>query len=298
MTNNKPVFALQITNRNDFELQRTVKALDEAGCEWLNFGVIPFTDEITNLDAFPLDRTVIPLAGTKVVDMYRRKKLPPNWQVFYEQRLFDQCYTRLGGLHHYMLNRKSKIYNYESCRDVAWVDDLFVKPSNDLKVFPGMVLPAGQTLDQALAQLTHQPLSRGEQILWSHLRKIGAEYRLFIINDQVVAGSEYKRDGRVHHRVIDKQTTLDLDRFFQSVKYLTYRQSGHPPPLVYGVDVVEVSDNPTSKYEIVEFNCFHACGMYEADRAAVFSKLQIAICEEKQKLYEFTKRESNVDSRK
>lgn len=271
------LFAVQVTGRNDFELERTVKALDEAGCEWIDFGVIPFTDEITNLDAFPTDRQVIPLSGTKIVSMYRRKKTPLNWQIFYEPRLFDQCYTRLGGIHNFMFNHNSRIYSYERCRDVTWPNDLFVKPSNDLKTFAGDILPAGQTLDQMLSKLTHQEFSRGEQILFAPVRKLGAEYRLVVINDRIVDGSEYKRNGRVHHKVIDTNTAHDLDAFFRSIQYLTLSNSSHPAPLAYCVDVVEVTDNPKSKYEIVEFNCFHACGLYEADRTLIFSELKAEI---------------------
>lgn len=273
----RPIFALQVTNRSDYELERTVKAIEDAGGEWINFGVIPFTDEITNLDAFPTDRMVIPLAGTKVVYMYRRKKLPPNWKIYYEQRLFDQCYTRLGGIHTLMFNRNAKIFSFENCKDVRWNHDVFVKPSNDLKVFAGAILPAGQSLNEMLEKITHQPIQRGEQIVHARVRLTGGEYRLFIVNDQIVDGSEYKRDGRVGHKAIDTQTAFDLDRFFQSMRYLTHGKYGHPPPLVYCMDVVEVHDNPNSRFEIMEFNCFHACGMYETDRTLVFSELMAAI---------------------
>lgn len=273
----KPIFALQITDRDDYELKRTAKALDEAGCDWINFGIIHFSHEITNLEAFPTDRPVIPLAGTIAIDLYRRKKLPPNWTVYYEPRLFDQCYTRLGGIHTLMFNRKARIFSFENCKDHRWDHDVFVKPSNDLKVFAGTVLPAGQSLNEMLEKITHNPIQRGEQIVHAHVRPTGGEYRLFIVNNQIVDGSEYKRDGRVGHKVISTQTAFDLDRFFHSMRYLTFGKYGHPPPLAYCMDVVEVYDNPNSEFEIMEFNCFHACGMYETDRMLVFSELQAAI---------------------
>lgn len=272
----KPVFAVQITGRSDADLQLTVDALDASGLEWINFGIIPFTDEITNLEAFPTDRPVIPLAGCKLVDMHRRGKTPPNWKIYYEQRLFDQCYTRLGGIHHYMLNRSARIYNYERSRDVPVDQDMFVKPSNDLKVFAGCVLPAGTTLDQMLETITHQEISRGEQIVFAPVRNIGAEYRLFIVNNHIVDGSEYKRNGQVGAKKIDTRAAFDLGSFFQTVKRFTYGQNGHPPPLVYCMDVVEVEDNPYSRYEIVEFNCFHASGMYKVDRGMVLQ--EVAAC--------------------
>jgi len=273
----KPVFAVQVTNRDDEDLHQTVRAITGAGYEWINFGVVPFTDEITNLDAFPTDRRVIPLAGTKVINLYRRKKLPSNWHVFYSDTLFDQCYTRFGPIHFWMLNRNAVIYSYEHCRSLSVKVPTFVKPSNDLKVFAGTVLETGQSLDAMLSKVNHQPISNGEQIVMAPVRELGAEYRLFIINGAVVDGSEYKREGRVGHKVIDTHTAFELDAFYKKVKPLIGSsqvvQLRDREPLAYCMDVVEVKDNLDSRFEIVEFNCFNACGMYKADRMLVLSEL-------------------------
>lgn len=57
----RPMFAVQVTSRDDAELHKTIEALKQAGLDYETFGVIPFEYEITNLEAFPTDRPVIPL---------------------------------------------------------------------------------------------------------------------------------------------------------------------------------------------------------------------------------------------
>ncbi|WP_391857617.1 hypothetical protein, partial [Vibrio cidicii] len=83
------MFAVQVTSRDDAELHKTIEALKQAGLDYETFGVIPFEYEITNLEAFPTDRPVIPLCGTKVLDMWLKKLVPENWHLFYNEHHMD-----------------------------------------------------------------------------------------------------------------------------------------------------------------------------------------------------------------
>jgi hypothetical protein len=285
----KPLFALQVTNRTDYELERTVKALDAAGLEWINFGVIPFAHELTNLEAFPTDRCVIPLAGTTVVDMYRRKKLPPNWRVVYDDSKFDQCYTRLDPIHLAMLNKDAQIYAFTHIKDHLFAADAFVKPSNDLKVFAGTIIPARTTLAQHLETINHSPIADYEQILVNKVHDLGTEYRLFMNRWKVLGASEYRRQGKVGHHAVGPEVMGRLIQFIDNLRLYLVRQQnklGVKPmlpvmPAVYCMDLVDSDGRIDIPYQIVEFNCFHAAGMYEVDRGEVLSRVQDIFSEER-----------------
>lgn len=269
-----PVFALQVTNRDDADLHKTVEALDKLGLEWINFGVIPFTDEITNLDAFPKDRTVVPLAGTKVISMYLRKKLPPNWRIVYDMSKFDQCYTRLSPMHLLMLNRNTFVRAFVNIKDLPAAVDTFVKPTNDLKVFAGTVIPAGTTLAQHLLTINHQPIADYDQMLVGPAIQTSAEYRLFMSGYQLLDASEYKRDGRVAHKVVDKETMFKLRFYINQMRdYLAAHNFRPVMPHIYCMDLVESDGRHELPYEIIEFNCFHASGMYTVNRAHVLAEV-------------------------
>lgn len=262
----KPLFAVQITHRHDEDLKLTVDALEADGLDWINYGMIPFTDEITNLDAFPTDRLVVPLGGTKLVDMYLRGKLPGNWRVCYSHQHFDQLYSA-GIYGEEMLNLQySSTIRYDNVRSQVFDRDVFIKPTNDLKAFAGMILPMGKTLDQALAEQTHQPIADDQSILVSKVKQLGREFRLFIVDGELIDASEYRNRGVVKAKTVSPQDGGVLYDYFQAVKK-------PDAPALYCMDVAEVFEEHGHDLRIVELNCFHASGMYTVDRGMVLHEV-------------------------
>ncbi len=265
----KPVFAVQVTNRDDAEIALTVEALNRLGYEWINFGLIPFTTEITNLEAFPKDRIVIPLSGTKLMGMWQEGILPENWRIWYKESLMDQFFVR-GVLRGHMLNQSSRIIKYKHAVGMEFSEDCFVKPSSDFKVFAGTMLPAGTTLRRYLETVTHEEIDDSENILVAPVRSIDREFRCFVVDNRVVDISEYRSVAGIKAKTVDSLTRNLLSDYVHSLAVSI--------PLA-SVDVCEVLDNDGSvkDLKIVEINCFHCSGMYLVDRARVFEALVKAI---------------------
>jgi hypothetical protein len=267
----KPVFAVQVTNRDDTEIALTVAALEKLGYEWINFGLIPFTTEITNLEAVPKDRMIVPLSGTKLMDLWQANLLPHNWEVWYDSRLMDQYYTKtfLAG---HMLNEKSMIYKYADVFEMTFPEDQFVKPTNDFKVFAGAVIPAGDSLRDYLETVNHQAIDADEKILVAPLQLIDREFRCFVIDNAVIDISEYRSHAGIKAKKVSEETARTVTDFVQSLSAEIDLAC---------VDVCEVlnDDGSFREYKIVEINCFHCAGMYLVDRAKVFEALVKAITE-------------------
>lgn len=267
----KPVFAVQVTNRDDTEISLTVEALDKLGYEWINFGLIPFTTEITNLEAFPKDRVVIPLSGTKLMDLWQSNLLPHNWEVWYDSRLMDQYFAR-SILRYHMLNADSAVYMYKNVIDMTFPDDRFVKPTNDFKVFAGATLPAGTSLRDYLETINHQEVDTDENILVAPIHNLDREFRCFVVDNRVIDIGEYRSHAGIKAKLVDTPTYAAVKDYVESIGIDID---------VACVDVCEVlnDDGSFREYKIVESNCFHCSGMYKVDRARVFEALVNAIME-------------------
>lgn len=267
----KPVFAVQVTGRHTEEIQRTVEGLEKAGLDWIDFGLIPFTRDITNLDAFPTDRPVIPIAGTKLVDLHTRGELPENWQVFYDEAEFDQA--------HYSSVYQDRLLNYGSeYSPFALIADQiqpvprFMKPTNDLKAFAGLIVEDGRTLRQALESQTTQPIDDTDLVVSAPVQKLGREWRMFIVNGEIIDISEYRDRGRVQAKVTEEKTKNMLRCMFRSVLKLRRKIS------TYVMDVCEVfpyshmgsPEQSGREFRIVELNCFNCSGLYKVDVAKVY----------------------------
>jgi hypothetical protein len=259
----KPFFAVQITGRDDHDLHRTVDALCEMHIDYATFGLIPMDHEITNLEAFPTDRVVIPLAGTNIANMYIQKELPPNWRLFYDRWSLDQRYYSqvFGSL---MLNHGSEFKPFRDAQNLVFDRDMFVKPSNDLKMFAGMVLDAGTSLAEALAKTTHQHLDVYEPVMISECVNIGREFRIFIVDNEFVDASEYRNRSHTRHKKVDAGTRARLRSFFYT---WVPEDTGID---TYALDVGEVGDD----LKIIELNCYNCSGMYEVDRGRVFEAVE------------------------
>jgi hypothetical protein len=254
----KPVFAVQVTGRQDSDLHKTFDAIKSIGYDAIDFGVIPFENTVTNVEAFPRHTPIIVLGGTKCVDLFVQCKLPPWWRVWYDARFFDQrVYSEKFGTA--LLNYLAIYEFYGIVKNALYGRSMFVKPVNDLKAFAGLVLEPRQTLDEALQKQTHQPIADEQMVLLSPVQKIGREWRVFLLRGKAITGSQYKDRERVAHKAMTETEWEVVSQFCEALHDPYF---DHVVP-IYTMDVCETEGG----LRIVELNCFNCSGMYESDRA-------------------------------
>src|SRR5574343_1586497 len=123
--------AFQDTNIKIEEIHKHGNACIELGINPTFFGLIPFTDTITNCS---FNEPTIMFGGTKLVKLAMHNKLPENGVVFYDAIKFDQSYYHRY-LKKHLLNKNAKFSKWKNIKYIEVSQPTFVKPSSDLKYF-------------------------------------------------------------------------------------------------------------------------------------------------------------------
>lgn len=260
----RTAYALQCTSRNDSELHLQLAALKKV--DGYSFGLIPFSNEITGIESIPNDRPIVPLAGTKLISMHNQGLTPDNWVVFYDEVAFAQdTYQPILGME--LLNNAAQVMSLQEALDYGTFDEtVFIKPSNDLKMFAGTVIDYGQSLQEVLDKMQHQPLVMDDLVIVAPWRPLHREFRVIVVDGVPAGFSQYKDDKlKVQARSL---TLVDRDRLY--FKALELHNHWHPAP-VYTIDFAEVG--PKRVLKVVEYNCFNASGLYKIDRARVYEDI-------------------------
>jgi len=136
-----------------------------------------------------------------------------------------------------------------------------MKPDNDMKDF------CGDIVDSKEIRKFYETVSAGGfcfdpniDVVLCKPKSIGFEYRLFMIDDRVIAKSSY----RLKSMIVQDQPVPDAVVNFAIAQSRIWR-----PDHVYVMDVCETDDG----HKIVEFNCFNASGFYNCNIDAIVSEV-------------------------
>lgn len=267
---------IQDTMRNDQLILEEISALRQLGQRVCNLGYIPFTNEFTNLtDHLEDPYEPFCLRGSvKFVSMIDKASrvsdvLPKEYHglfddffislktsIFYNAKRFSQV-----NLQHLPMLNKGDFLRYGEVLETRWDEDKFIKPSSDLKAFNAVVVPAGATLFDAVSMTTTSHVDDDELVLVSDTKMVDLELRLFVVEGQIVTGSQY------HQR--DRLVVKPLDQSPAHQHLLSFAREvidEYEPATVYALDVCLHDGKPA----IVEYNCFNASGLYKSDAKQLF----------------------------
>lgn len=147
---------------------------------------------------------------------------------------------------------------------------VFIRPVHDTKAFSGMVVDRHEAVDflQQLNTIEEEefaPVHRNTEIMVSSVKKIYAEYRLFVVNGNVVTGSMYKQGNQVIH---DDNVPRDVIIFahkmigeWQSKVDIRIIPETRVPAKAF---VVDIADTPEGM-KVIEINNINSSGFYGAD---------------------------------
>jgi len=252
------------------ELMENQLALQSIGVHdpiW--FGLIPFSDEIVELEKFYEYDRVIMLGSTKMLKMRERGVLPHSAVVNYDPLAFDQAFYHkaLGKL---LLNSHAFFARFGTIRDVPVTAPVFIKPTRDLKAFAGTIVEEGQTPYAAIFGKSIQDSSfsdhpNDEQVLCATLVDgMEREYRNFVVDGKLITSSVYKIGAKITYERLTPSEVRDVTSFFNVVKL------HYAPARNYVVDFVRMTDG---SFKVIEYNCLNCAGMYACDRPKLFQAL-------------------------
>jgi hypothetical protein len=254
---------LQSSHLNDHELRKTVETLHEMGEPVLDIGLIPFSDEITNLDAISQDQPVIFLGSCKMVNLLHAH---PVWGrgIFFDPNTFraDRWVEALGAV---MLNHTLQTCYFSELPLHVQDEDTFIRPVEDLKAFSGEVVAKADLQRWMESKVNGLPDDPDKiAIILSTPVKLHAEWRCFIVNGQVVSGSQYRKNRQLN-------VAADLPKEVISFANKIANRWLPAPHVV--MDIAQTAEG----FRVVEFNCLNASGWYKTERHAVFSALKQAL---------------------
>ena len=146
-----------------------------------------------------------------------------------------------------LIRRKDFFYNaFET-------NQLFIRPNSGRKVFTGFSLNKKEFDKEisALSQLTS--VMPETLILIAPSQEILEEYRLIIVNRQVITGSQYQRNGNIELS----------SKIPQEVEEMAYQIANTPwqPDIAYVCDIALTHKGP----RVIELNAMSTSGLYLSD---------------------------------
>lgn len=259
-----------------------IETLARLGFAYESFGVAPHSSRILNLESIlhdPEERFVV-RGGTRIYallkaagdiaelcDQLSQRQLGDAQKyldqlrrgIFYDEQKFDQAYY--SGLGLPLLNSDATLYLIAEHLGRSFGQEMFIKPSKDEKAFDAGILAPGQTIEAFIRDQPHARRWQDEVAVVAPRKAIIAEYRFFVVRQQVVTGSLYRLAGKplfeasIPNSVM--QAATDFARLYQ-------------PHAIFTMDLAETPDG----IRIVEYNCWNASRTYAADMAKIFGAVQ------------------------
>lgn len=264
---------LQSTGIPDSEFRRTCDALTNLNYKFVDFGNIPFTNIITNLENIQ-EGSLIARSGTKFVNLMSNdstlfdvndneiEKSKFINSIDYDRNTFDQFYYNKLNLP--LLNDDIKTFKYSEVKNIELTKSMFFKPTSDLKAFSATIVWGGETLESVIKSGTYQEFDEdNETILMTSLKEPEFEWRFFIVNNEVITGSQYFKDGSLNTAPFE---SIPLDVLGKAEEYAKL----YTPADIFVMDLCLIKD----EIKIVEYNCWNASGFYDSNLEKLFEAVQ------------------------
>jgi hypothetical protein len=169
----------------------------------------------------------------------------------YDFEKFDQLYYK--DLNLPLLNSTAQYTHYSECKDMSFKDNMFIKPSRDLKSFNGGILESGTTIKEYILNGPYQKEYINEVIILDKVKTINTEYRFFCIKDKIITGSLYKRNN-----ILTKSNIIPNYILSKAEEYVKL----YNPADIFVMDLCELSN---TEIKIVEYNCWNCSGFYDSN---------------------------------
>lgn len=176
---------------------------------------------------------------------------------FDAERLDQQFYSKLGLP---LLNSAGMIIETKELLGMSFEQDMFVKPTSDLKQYSAGVLPAGNVVEPWLLAKRHRTNYMEGFSLVAPAKQIDEEYRCIVVDGRVVAISQYAMNSTLCVNGVVSSTVKQIAQEFAKL---------YQPVIAFTMDICRQG----YEYFIVEYNCVNCSGWYACDIDAIVNGL-------------------------
>jgi len=246
-------------------LKRIKAVLNKVDETWEEVEVIPFSEKlpkIKNKEAF----NIIYGSTTFMLNAFKDKTYKQG--VFYNPETF-QMSNYVDKWKRNVLNSDGYLIEFDEINTIESqpLQKWFIRPNHDGKEFSGRVDTFESLVEwsQKISAL-NLPHFNAKTTVWiAPPKDIIKEWRLFIVDDKIVAASKYMEHGILTESEKDIPAAM-LNFAINCIK--EYRLSA-----IYVMDVAEI----TNGYKLIECNCFNGTGFYKHDIEKVIVAINATI---------------------
>ncbi|WP_425422259.1 ATP-grasp domain-containing protein [Phaeodactylibacter xiamenensis] len=234
-------------------IERIKSALNGENEIWEEVEIIPFSSEIPeveNKDSFK----VIYGSTTFMLNAFENEDLKEG--VFFDPIKFRMT-NYVDKWKDKVLNSDGRLMKFGELGDLEseHKKEWFIRPNNDGKEFSGKVDSLKNLVNWSnkVCQLELPELNRNTEVWISEPKSIKKEWRLFIVDDQIISASRYMNEGVLDESENDvPQEMID----FAQKRINEYRLED-----IYVMDIAEIEN----EFRLIECNCFNGTGFYKHD---------------------------------
>lgn len=241
---------------------------------------VPFTsDETSKVKGFKKDSKDCVVAYGGVATIQKIQRLYPNWQpnsyanydAFNTMNYYEHYYD-------YLLNQDFVIRRWDSFAsnmddfkglfEEFSVEDLFMRPVKGSKTFTGKAFEKSDSGFQALNQEQLYEFPQDELILVAPAINLLKEWRLVVVNHEVVSGCLYK-DKFVHEEKegFPNEVKEFAEAIIKDIGYNYWFDAAY---------VMDICERKNGDLRLIECNAFSSAGMYACDLKPIVEAIEYA----------------------
>jgi len=242
-------------------LDQIKSALNKDDETWEEVDIVPFSEkipQIKNKDSL----NIIYGSTTFMLNAFKDEELREG--VFYDPNTFQmKNYVRKWKEnilnHEGQLIKFGALNNLKSEQNKKW----FIRPNHDGKEFGGRVDSFQKLRDwsKQICKLDLPDFNAETEIWISEPKEIKKEWRLFIVDDEIISSSRYMNNGILDESAKDIPNEMI---FFAKSRIEEYRLHD-----IYVMDIAQIEN----EYKLIECNCFNGTGFYEHDIKKIIASI-------------------------
>lgn len=211
---------------------------------------LPLDDSESIIEEFILNEKIMVYGSKTFAKIAQDMNLEPG--SFMNERFeFDIFREALGNE---LLNHEFVVGELSQLQPIA--DRFFIRPTGNTKLFTGMVIERDEFSSWQRRENVEDSPYIGQALMISPLQKINAEYRFFVVNQEIVTGSSY---------VIGNKTNSSYKPSKEMIEYTQKIVNRFPLAEAFVVDIAETDVG----LKVIEYNNFNTSGLYGCDELAI-----------------------------
>lgn len=245
---------------NDTNISRMILALEKCSADYLLVRInrdntltvleteskLPLDNSDMILQSFIKNEHVMVYGSKTFAKIAQEMNLSPG--SFMNQNFEFEVFQKALG--NELLNSEFIVGELGDLEPIA--DMFFIRPTGNTKLFTGMEVTKEAFLSWKEREQTETSPYIGQSLMISPIQKIDAEYRFFVVNQQIVTASSYKVEGSINAFM---KPTEDLLIYTKKMVDL------FPLAKAFVIDIAETSEG----FKVIEYNNINTSGLYGCD---------------------------------